>query len=149
MPRRQEYLDEASLTYPKQAGSLKKNDYICIDDRPCKVLKIETSKNGKHGHAKAHILAVDIFSGNKVEDSAPTSHNVLVPVVTKNDFQVVGISDDYVELIDTTGTEAGSVQIPKEFQEEIFDSFKNGNCLMVCVQSAMGIDKIISFKEEN
>eukprot|EP01080_Neovahlkampfia_damariscottae_P005282 gene5282-8900_t len=152
MPRRQEYSDETSLTYPKQAGALRKNDFICIQEHPCKILKIESSKNGKHGHAKAHILAVDIFTGNKYEDSAPTGHNVTVPVVEKNDYQVVGISEDYLDLIDTNGEEADQIQIPDEFKElseKVKNSMEEGTYIvMVCVQSAMGIEKIISYKEE-
>ena len=27
----------ASLTYPQQAGTIRKNGYICINNRPCKV----------------------------------------------------------------------------------------------------------------
>ena len=152
MPRRQDYSDETSLTYPKQAGALRKNDFICISEKPCKILKIETSKNGKHGHAKAHILAVDIFSGNKYEDSAPTGHNVTVPVVEKQDYQVVGISENYLDLIDSNGEEVDQIEIPedlKELEEKVKKSMEDGNyIIMVCVQSAMGTNKIISYKEE-
>jgi len=31
---------------------------------PCKVVDYSTSKAGKHGHAKATIVGVDIFTGN-------------------------------------------------------------------------------------
>ena len=41
-----------------------------------------TSKTGKHGHAKCAFVAVDIFTGKKMEDLAPSSHNVEVPFVT-------------------------------------------------------------------
>ena len=38
---------------------------------------------GKHGHAKANITGIDIFTGKKVVDISPTSHNMTQPVVTK------------------------------------------------------------------
>ena len=44
------------------------------------VMSISTSKTGKHGHAKASFVAMDIFTGRRYEDSQPTSHNVAVPV---------------------------------------------------------------------
>ena len=32
---------------------------------PCKVIEYITSKTGKHGHAKAKITGLDIFTGKK------------------------------------------------------------------------------------
>ena len=42
----------ASETYPEQCSKLRKNGYVMIKDRPCKVVEMSTSKTGKHGHAK-------------------------------------------------------------------------------------------------
>jgi translation initiation factor 5A len=50
---------------------------------PCRVVDISTTKAGKHGHAKATIVGVDIFTGKKHEDSCPTSHNMETPIVKK------------------------------------------------------------------
>ena len=57
-----------------------------IDGRPCKVAEVTTSKTGKRGHAKAHIVALDIFTSKKYEDLCPTSHNVEVPFVKRTEF---------------------------------------------------------------
>ncbi|KAK1273912.1 hypothetical protein QJS04_geneDACA007922 [Acorus gramineus] len=65
----------ASKTYPQQAGTIRKNGYIVIKARPCKVVEVSTSKTGKHGHAKCHFVAIDIFNGKKLEDIVPSSHN--------------------------------------------------------------------------
>ena len=42
----------------------------------CTTVEYTTSKTGKHGHAKAHIVAVDIFTDKKMEELCPTSHNM-------------------------------------------------------------------------
>merc|ERR1719329_1809875 len=58
-----------------------------IKGHPCKVAEITTSKTGKHGHAKAHIVALDIFTSKKYEDLCPTSHNSSVPFVKRTEYQ--------------------------------------------------------------
>ena len=50
----------ASLTYPMQCSALRKNGHVVIKGRPCKIVDMSTSKTGKHGHAKVHLIATDV-----------------------------------------------------------------------------------------
>ncbi|KAG8098240.1 hypothetical protein GUJ93_ZPchr0013g36173 [Zizania palustris] len=70
----------ASKTFPQQAGTIRKNGFIVIKNRPCKVVEVSTSKTGKHGHAKCHFVGIDIFNGKKLEDIVPSSHNCDVSI---------------------------------------------------------------------
>merc|ERR1712151_528230 len=79
----------ASHTYPQQAGEIRKGSHLMIKGHPCKCVEVSTSKTGKHGHAKAHIVAIDIFTGKKYEDLCPTSHNLEVPFVKRTEFQLL------------------------------------------------------------
>jgi len=54
-----------------EAGELKEGSYVVIDGEPCRVVEIEKSKTGKHGSAKARIVAVGVFDGGKRTLSLP------------------------------------------------------------------------------
>ena len=107
-----------------RAGELKKGGYVVIKGHPCKVADLSTSKTGKHGHAKISIVAIDVLTGKKYEDMAPTSHNVNVPVITRNDYQVVALDGDFLSLMDANGNMKDDVAIPEgEFGDKRHSTF--------------------------
>lgn len=145
----------ASLTFPMEAGQIKKGGYMMIKDRPCRVISVSTSKTGKHGHAKAHFVAVDIFNGKKVEDVVPTTHTVPVPNVQRTEFQLLDISeDDFCTLLDNDGNVREDLELPRHpetLAPSIRKSFSSDSdkSIHLSVLSACEIDQIIDFKESN
>ncbi|KAF2668900.1 eukaryotic translation initiation factor 5A [Microthyrium microscopicum] len=140
----------ASATYPMQCSALRKNGFVCIKNRPCKIVDMSTSKTGKHGHAKVHLVAIDIFTGKKLEELCPSTHNMDVPNVRRQEYQLLDVTDDdFLSLMSDDGSTKDDVKIPdgdvgdkikKWFQEE-------GKDLNVIVLTAMGEESCIDAKE--
>ena len=143
----------SSLTYPMQASSVRKGGYAILKGFPCKVMDMSTSKTGKHGHAKVNMTGVDIFTGKKYEELFGSTHNVDVPNVERADYQLIDITDDdpaFVSLLDQNGNTKDDLKLPEgELGQQLKAEFANGKSLVVAVQSAMGVQQIMSFKEDS
>lgn len=142
----------ASQTVPVQAGALKKGSHVCIKGFPCKVVELTTSKTGKHGHAKANITALDIFTGKKYEDVAPTSHTLHSPVVNRSEYQLVDVDhENFCSLMDDKGDTREDLKLyaDNEVHAKIKDDFEAGKSIAVIVLKAMNQEKIIQSKELN
>ncbi len=100
-----------------ELGSLKPGSFIVIDGEPCRIVEMSKAKTGKHGSAKAHVVAIGIFSGSKKTLVAPVDQRVEVPIIDKRTAQVIAITGDTLQLMDLETYETFEVDIPKE--EEI------------------------------
>jgi len=138
----------ASDTYPQQCSALRKNGHVMIKGRPCKIVEMSTSKTGKHGHAKVHMVALDIFTGKKLEDICPSTHNMNVPHVTRKDYQLLDIDEDgFASMMDDTGETKDDLKLPDgEVGEEIRQKYEDGQTFTVTVLSACGEEKLVGTK---
>ncbi|KAL7004331.1 translation initiation factor eIF5A [Cystobasidiomycetes sp. EMM_F5] len=138
----------ASLTFPMQCSALRKNGHVVIKGRPCKIVDMSTSKTGKHGHAKVHLVAIDIFTNKKMEDLSPSTHNMDVPNVTRTEYQLVNVDDGYLNLMDTDGNSKDDVKVPdSEVGEQIQQLFDDGKDVLVTIVSSMGEEHALAVKE--
>jgi len=140
----------ASLTFPMQCSALRKNGFVVIKNRPCKIVDMSTSKTGKHGHAKVHLVAIDIFTGKKLEDLSPSTHNMDVPNVRRQEYQLLDITDDgFLSLMTDSGETKDDVKVPDgEVGEKIHKLFtEESKDTNVIVLTAMGEEAAIDAKE--
>merc|ERR1711962_962380 len=103
----------ASETFPMQCSALRKNGFVMIKNRPCKIVEMSTSKTGKHGHAKVRLVALDIFTGKKLEDICPSTHNMEVPNVKRKDYQLIDIDEGFLSLMDDGGDIRDDLKVPE------------------------------------
>jgi len=139
----------ASLTFPMQCSALRKNGHVVIKGRPCKIVEMSTSKTGKHGHAKVHLVAIDIFTGKKMEDICPSTHNMDVPNVSRNEYTLVNIDDGFLNLMTPDGSATkDDVKVPEgDLGKQIEADFEEGKDLIVTVVSSMNEEMALSVKE--
>lgn len=137
----------ASDTFPQQCSALRKGGFVMIKNRPCKIVEMSTSKTGKHGHAKVHMVALDIFTGKKLEDICPSTHNMEVPNVKRKDFQLIGMEDSYLSLMDDTGETREDLKCPDDqIGEEIKNAIDKEQDILVTCLSACGEECVIATK---
>ena len=96
---------------------MKIGQYIIVDGEPCKIVEYEKSKPGKHGAAKARIVAISVTTGNKKNVISPVDARIEVPMIEKKTGQVLALVGPNVQLMDMQSYETLETPIPEE--EEI------------------------------
>jgi len=91
---------------------------IMLDGKPCTVKKIDISRTGKHGHAKARIEAVGIINGQKKVFVIPGHDKLEVPMVDKRKGQVLSITEK-VSVMDLENFETIDIICPEDIKSEL------------------------------
>lgn len=107
-------------------GSLQKGNYIVVEGVACKVFSTQTSRPGKHGHAKVRMEAVGLIDGKKRVVVAPGHDNVEVPIVEKKNAQILSIQGDTANVMDSETYETFDLKIPEELNGSVVEG---GNVL--------------------
>jgi len=138
----------ASATFPMQCSALRKNGFVMLKGRPCKIVEMTTSKTGKHGHAKVHLIGLDIFTNKKAEDICPSTHNMDVPFVKREDYQLMDISDDgFLTLMGDGGELREDLKLPEgELGSQLKNEYDGGREILCTVLKACGEECVIAIK---
>ena len=104
------------------ASGIKTGSYIVIDGVACRVTSAESSRSGKHGHAKVRIVAVGLLDSKKRDIVMPAHDNVDVPIIEKKTAQVLSVSGDMANIMDSETYETFDLSIPEELKGKVVEN---------------------------
>src|SRR3990167_5761996 len=81
-------------TKQEGAGSVREGMTVVLEGAACRITSVQTSRPGKHGHAKVRMEGVGLIDGKKRELVKPGSENVEVPIIEKKTAQVLSIREE-------------------------------------------------------
>jgi translation initiation factor 5A len=108
-------------TKPVSVGSLKVGSNVVIEGVACRVVSIQISRPGKHGHAKSRVEAVGLFDDKKRVIVMPGHDNIDTPVIEKKNAQVLSITGDMANVMDSESYETFDLKIPDDLKNDIKD----------------------------
>ena len=117
------------MSKPSDLGSLKIGSYILLpvsdqpSGEPCRIVEYDTSKPGKHGSAKARIVGVGVFDDQKRPHVGPVSMQVHIPLIDKRLGQIISMSGDITQVMDSETFETIDVTL---IDDEVKGKLENG-----------------------
>ena len=119
------------MSKPTELGSLKIGSYILLPvsdqptGEPCRITEYDTSKPGKHGSAKARIVAVGIYDGQKRPHVGPVSMQIHVPLIDKRTGQIISIVGSKIQIMDSETFETIDIDMINEELEGTLEQGKD------------------------
>ncbi len=104
---------------PISVSNIKVGRYIIVDGVACVVKSIQTSRPGKHGHAKARIEAVGLIDNQKRIIIKPGHDSIDSPIIEKETAQVMSVAEDTANVMDMKTYETFDLKIPEELKDQV------------------------------
>jgi translation initiation factor 5A len=102
------------MSRPVDVGELRVGGYMMIDGEPCRIVDISKSKPGKHGSAKARIVAIGVFDNQKRQFVKPVDLGAEIPIIDKRAGQVFSVNPTGVQIMDLETFEYIDAPFPEE-----------------------------------
>lgn len=102
-----------------QANGLKKGSYIIIDGIACIVRSVQTSRPGKHGHAKCRVEAIGMIGNQKKIFVVPGHEKLDSPIIGKKTAQILSVNNDVANVMDMESYETFDLKIPSELKDKV------------------------------
>ncbi|MBI2176254.1 translation initiation factor IF-5A [Candidatus Woesearchaeota archaeon] len=98
-------------------NELKVGSYIIIEGAACKIVNIDISRPGKHGHAKMRIEGIGIIDGKRRIIVMPAHDNIEAPIIEKKTAQVLSVHGSTANVMDAETYETFDLAIPDELKD--------------------------------
>ena len=108
-------------TKVQDVGSLQKGSYIVLEGAACRVVDMQVSRPGKHGHAKVRLTAIGLVDDKKRVAVMPGHDSVEVPIIEKKSAQVLSIHGDVANVMDSETYETFDLNIPEELKAQVVE----------------------------
>jgi translation initiation factor 5A len=102
------------MSKPVDVGELRVGGYMMIEGEPCRIVDIAKSKPGKHGSAKARIVAIGVFDKQKRQFVKPVDLGAEVPLIDKRAGQVFAVNPTGIQIMDLETYEYLDAPYPDE-----------------------------------
>ena len=102
------------MSKPMELGALRVGSYVIVDGEPCRIVGYAKSKPGKHGSAKARIVAIGVFDEAKRTFVKPVTAQVDVPLIEKRGGQVIALMPAAIQVMDLETYEIFEAPLPEE-----------------------------------
>ena len=112
------------MSKPGDVGSIRVGGYVIIDNEPCRIASLAKSKPGKHGAAKARVVAIGVFDGAKRTFVKPVDAQIEVPLIEKKPGQVIALLPNAVQIMNLENYEVFEAAYPDD--EELKQKLASG-----------------------
>ncbi len=102
------------MSKPVDVGSIRVGGYVIIDDEPCRIASIAKSKPGKHGAAKARVVAIGVFDSAKRTFVKPVDAQIEVPLIEKKPGQIIALLPNAVQIMNLENYEVFEAAYPDD-----------------------------------
>jgi len=132
-----------TIKYP----ALRKGEHALIKGFPCRIMNFGNCLLRRQMY---YCLGIDIFTGNKYEDTFSGYMEIYVPIIRTEECELLKINkDDNVNLLCKDGRIYENIRLPKgDVGDEIKKYFDGVNNINVTVTHTMGITGITSYEVE-
>ena len=143
----------SSMCEKTDTNRLKNGSLVMIKGNPCKVTEVSTAKPGKHGSAKVILKGKDILTQRVYECTFHAGDMVDAPIVKRNEYTLLNIEDNNLQLLDANGEMKEDCNLPeeehlKELAANIKEWFDEGkNEVLVTVLNTLGKELVVEARK--
>ncbi|KAJ6524500.1 eukaryotic translation initiation factor 5A-2 [Mycena capillaripes] len=133
-------------TFSVCAARLRAHHIVVIKGRPVRVVDLSVSAAG-YGK-KIHIVALDIFTGKRMEAIMWLNHFLDAPVLKRAEYTLVNIDAPILNLLTDDGESKDDVNVPQSpLGKRLAADFTEGKDLRVTTLTALEEEQVESYKE--